>query len=305
MVDAAANLKQWVLLKGIGSMTTTTKMTLKLPSAAKSGIMDGLAQALDKLTALATMVGDAEVDDAATVPSELGTALADIGTLISGLATQFGAPAPADGGDGNAPPPPEGAPPPPEAAKSNEPSTGEVGKKLPTELHDGDSFKALMTDGDSLKTVLHKAIALAHAEIAAASISKAGRKMAGARYQKLSELHDSLGKLLNELAYDEANEKASNAAPAAKKNLEGGDGAAEITKAIEAANKVKADLKAEMSALEKRLTPTKSPVATSNGGTVEGGEGSNTAPVTKGKPVVWPIDHAKHIVEKRAKKATA
>ena len=74
VVDKAANLREFVLLKR-DTMTTTEKMTLKLPGDAKQGIIDGLAQALDKATALAAMVGDAEVADDATVPAELSAAL--------------------------------------------------------------------------------------------------------------------------------------------------------------------------------------------------------------------------------------
>jgi hypothetical protein len=202
LVDAAANLRKFVLTKRNDGMATE-KMTLKLPTAAKQGIMDGLAQCLDKATALSTMVGDAEVDDAATVPQELSAALSQVGEMFEGMAQQYGgAPPEADTGPDQAPPPDGGAPPP-----------APQGKNLPTELHDGDNMKPLR-EGDSLKTLYHKTIAAAHDEVAA--VEKAGRKMAGARYKKLSELHDNLGKLLNELAYDEASE--AQAGKGAQKN---------------------------------------------------------------------------------------
>jgi hypothetical protein len=77
------------------------KLEFKLPSEAKQSLMDGLADALDRLTALATMVGDAEVDDGAGVPEELVSALTQVAELLQGTAGQYaaGEAAPAEGGE--------------------------------------------------------------------------------------------------------------------------------------------------------------------------------------------------------------
>jgi hypothetical protein len=224
MVDAAANLRKWVVTKNEdGKMNEPAKkMTLKLPTAAKQALMDGLGQVIDKVTALASVVGDAETDDASAVPEELSTALKQVGEMISGMATQYAgagtaaagadqAPAATSGAPSEAQPPPNpnaGAP----AGKSADPTA----KALPSERHDGDNIKTLLHDGDSFKTLLHKTVGAAHVELAAFErLDKAGRKMAGARYKKLADLHDNLGKLLNELAYDESAEASGAAAAAA------------------------------------------------------------------------------------------
>lgn len=197
LVDKAANLRTFAVIKR--DDMPTQKMTLKLPAAAKQALMDGLGQVIDKVTALASVVGDAEVDDAAAVPTELGTALTQTAQMLTGMSQQYSGDAPpAD--DGSAPPPQSDAASAPPENKSAEgaPAT----KALPPEQHDGDSLKTLMRDGDSLKTVLHKAIILAHAAI----VEKAGRKIAGHRYKQLEDLHGTLGKLLNDLSFDEATE---------------------------------------------------------------------------------------------------
>lgn len=251
------------------------KLELSLPTDAKEGLMTALAESLDKLSAIATMVGDAKVDDAAQPPADLGGALAQVCEMLEGAAVQFagyaedGAPRekPAEGAGAQPPPPPEGAGPPPEqkryvgkaeldnltaatvtiqaaqtqlwsasdmmgkdpagaskklaqissmlesaagfmgaatGAMSPAPEGGaeKAAKALPPELGDGDSLKTELHDGDSLKSELHKCVAVAHST--AAKLTKAGRKIAGARYEKLKTLHDTLGGLLNDLAYDEA-----------------------------------------------------------------------------------------------------
>lgn len=217
LVDAAANLRKFVLTKRNDDMNTQ-KMTLKLPAAAKQAMMDGIGQALDKATALASVVGDAETDDAAAVPEELNTALKQIGEMFNGMAAQYGGSAPATDAGAAQPPPAPASP--GEAAPS--PDMGKAldatAKGLPSECKDGSNFKQLLNDGDSFKTLLHKAVAAGHLEVAAwEKLDKAGRKIAGARFTKLTELHDTLGKLLNELAYDEAAEaKAGMEAEKAK-----------------------------------------------------------------------------------------
>ncbi len=300
MVDAAANLRKFVVLKRDGEMATE-KMTLKLPGDAKQGIMDGLVQCLDKSTALATMVGEAEVDDTASVPAELGTALSQVGEMYMGMAKQYAPAAAAPPGDAPAPdaPAPPAAPEAEKAAQPGAPApatapTGEVAKALPPELHDGDSFKQLLNDGDSMKRLLQKAIAIGTYE---ASIAKAGRKIKGQRFETLRGLHDSLGKLLNELAFDQAEEGAA-AAPAKK------DAApSAITKGIDDAT-----TQAELTRVRKELTDTRAQLAavnrapaTSNGGSADN---ADPEPVAKGKAVVWANDMAADI-ERRKKAAPA
>ncbi len=218
LVDAAANLRRYVIVKrdeGIMSEQNnrTVKVALRLPTEAKQGIMDGLGQALDKWTALASMVGEAEADDAATVPTDLGMALSQCGDLVKGLAEQY-APAPAEAGEEAPPsdaPPPDGDQAPPDVGKAA--PEDEAKKSLPAPVRNGDN----MTPQHDSLTMQPKMAALAGElmkafgdEIVAAA--KAGRKIAGSRYKKLSELHNTLGTLLNELAYDEANEKAEEKA---------------------------------------------------------------------------------------------
>jgi hypothetical protein len=220
LVDKAANLCNFVVTKKDETMANaaTQKMTLKIPAAAKQGLQDGLGQIIDKVTALAQIVGDAETDDTAAVPEELSTALNQIGQMATGMSSQYGGGAPAtdaaaaDGTGG----PSEQAPP-----ANASPDMGKnldgTEKALPAPHKDA-PMKTELHDGDSLSTIYRKAIAKANLEVAAfEAMEKAGRKMAGARYKKLSELHDNLGKLLNELAYDEAAEtKGASEAEAEK-----------------------------------------------------------------------------------------
>lgn len=219
MVDSAANLRRFVIVKrDEGSVMSekqkTTKVALRLPTEAKQGIMDGLGQVLDKLTAIAGMVGEAEADDAATVPADLGMALTQCADLIKGLADQYAPAAPAEGEQ--APPPPDAAAP-AEAAAPPPPDMGKAAslaeKNLPPPRTDGSSMDP-MNDSLSMQPKL-AAIAGELMKVFGDEIveaAKAGRKIAGSRYKKLSDLHVTLGTLLNELAYDEANEKAEEKA---------------------------------------------------------------------------------------------
>jgi hypothetical protein len=329
-----------------------TKLDLSLPADAKEGLMTALAESLDKLSAIATMVGDAKVDDAAQPPADLGGALAQVCEMLEGAAVQFagyteegaGAPGekPAEGAGAQPPPPPEGAGPPPEqkryvgkaeldnltaatvtiqaaqtqlwsasdmmgkdpagaskklaqissmlesaagfmgaatgamspapegeaaksaASKGLPPELGD-GDSLKTELHDGDSLRTELHDGDSLKSELHKCVAVAHAT--AAKLTKAGRKIAGARYEKLKTLHDTLGGLLNDLAYDEASGATDKGAGAKKPE----EDAAGMKKRLDDALADAVETKKRLAEVEKR---------TSGPNSVPAGEGGK-APVKK------------------------
>lgn len=223
MVDAAANLRRFVVVKRNETMgEQVAKVALRLPPEAKRGIMDGLATALDKLTALATVVGDAEEDAQVFVPPDLGDALRQCSELIVGLADQYAAPAaPAEAPTEEAPdaPPSEGGVP-PEIAEPAEPEMMGLGKALPPPQNEPLALtpaKDPLTMAPQTKSAIAEAFKAVAGELAD-GVAKAGRKIAGQRYKKLAELHDTLGKLLNELAYDDAADAAgmsADAAPAA------------------------------------------------------------------------------------------
>jgi hypothetical protein len=231
MVDAAANLRRFVVVKRNDTMSEqVAKVALRLPPEAKRGIMDGLATALDKLTALATVVGDAEEDAQVFVPPDLGDALRQCSELVAGLADQYAAaPAPAEPppADANAPAPDAGVPPEIGAPAPAEPAMMGLGKALPPPEKDSLTLapeKDPLTMAPQTKSAIAEAFKACASEMA--ETMKAGRKIAGQRYKKLAELHDTLGKLLNELAYDDAADAAGIAgaegAPAAKACATGG-----------------------------------------------------------------------------------
>lgn len=206
MVDAAANLRRFVVVKRNNTMADeqVAKVALRLPPEAKRGIMDGLATALDKLTALATVVGDAEEDEQVFVPPDLGDALRQSAELVGGLAEQYvpAQPAALTPEEPTEPTPSEPGVP-DEIAAPAEPAM--MGKALPTPQTEPLTL-APVTDPLTMAPQTKSAIADAFKAIAGelADVAKAGRKIAGSRYKKLAELHDTLGKLLNELAYDDA-----------------------------------------------------------------------------------------------------
>lgn len=169
--------------------------------------MDGVGQALDKLTAIATMVGEAETDDAATVPADLGALLKTVADQLSGMASQYAPEAPAPEAEGA---PADAASTPPEEQQmslAGAPGTAPAAKAalLPAPLREGENMTPLK-DSLSMAPKTMAAIGQLYSAFGDELIeaAKAGRKIKGARYQKLSELHTTLGSLLNELAYDEA-----------------------------------------------------------------------------------------------------
>lgn len=309
LVDNAANKRRFVIVKRDQEMSDkkVTKDALRLPSEAKQGIMDGVAQALDKLTALATMVGEAETDDTATVPSDLGLALKQVGELIGGLGDQY-APADAPPAEGEPAPDATAAPPPPEMTeegKAAEPAKDPTEKALPPPQKEGDNLTP-MRDGDKMDPPQKKMLETIGVAFEAATkllsdeiseTAKAGRKIKGSRYQKLTELHGALGKLLNELAFDdasaEAEEKAAkspakkaDAAPVAKS-----DDSSKLDKLLELAASNAAKLKEHDAVIAKMArTPAESRVQE-----VEG----NGAP----SKVIWPLDMSADLAAR--KKAAA
>lgn len=295
-VDAAANQRRWIITKGLQMKTKIAKMELALPEAAKQGLMDAVAQGLDQLTAIATAVGDAKVDEAAAVPEALCAAMKEVAEALAGAAAQYmGAPAEApaeEAGPDSAPPPPPGAPPPPPGAEKSKSGEDEEAKKaLPSAQKDG-PFKTPLSEGDSLKTLLHKAVAAAHVELG--EVEKAGRKIASARFEKLNELHVTLGKLLNDLAYDTATEaKATKGADSVE--------VSGLKKALEDAKAAQQKLESKMSELGGRVEKALSaPAQQSNAGSIEE---SQIVPTTKrDSEVHWPSDMSAHVVQKRTEK---
>jgi hypothetical protein len=246
--------------------------------------MDAVAQGLDQLTAIATAVGDAAIDEAATVPEALLMAMQEVAAAIEGARAQY-APTPATAEiDERAPesePQPEkaAAPPAPEAAE----------KALPAPQMDP-PFKTPLSDGDSLSMLLRKAVAAAHIELG--EVEKAGRKISGARYQKLAELHQHLGGLLNDLAFDEATKKTT-----------AGPDVTALQKALDEAKAAQARLEGKLSELGGRVEKALgAPAAPSNGAIVE--ENLSTA-TARNADVHWPSDLSAHVVQKRNLKAQA
>ncbi len=278
--------------------TPTQKLALKLPEAAKTGIMDGLSGVLDKLTAIATMVGEADVDDQSAVPGDLGGAMKQAADILNGIADQFApAEAPTEAPPEQAPPPePEaktaegtGAPPahapalgalPPAAPSAGTPAA----KGLPPEQHEGENM-APLKDG---LTMSPKTMSIA-AQLSAAMASdivemaKAGRKIAANRYKKLSDLHGALGSLLNELAYDES---LPEPAEAPAKKTAGTTSQSPIAKQLAA---IEASLKNQGAQIARIQTTPQTSRARAN----EGGDG---APSGSG----WPLDMSADISKRRA-----
>jgi hypothetical protein len=307
MVDAAANLRRFVVVKRNNTMADeqVAKVALRLPPEAKRGIMDGLATALDKLTALATVVGDAEEDEQVFVPSDLGDALRQCAELVGGLAAQY-VPAQPEQPTEEAPAEPEAAPSEPGVpdaiAAPAEPAM--MGKALPpaetTPLTLAPQNEPL-TMAPQTKAMIADAFKAIAGEIA--ETAKAGRKIAGQRYKKLAELHDTLGKLLNELAYDDAAGAAglgseAEGAPAAKACASDGKKTKKDEPVAKAADPKLAEVLAltkanaeKIEAIEKANRTPETPRARS----AEGGGAPST---------VWPMDMSAALAKrKRAEKA--
>lgn len=272
LVDAAANLRRWVVIKrnsneGKAMSTSTQKAALKMPGTARQTIMDGLAQILDQLTGIATTVGDAEVDDAATVPPELMQALGQVGQMIGGLCDQFAAteePAPAEGEPGAAAPPPpaEGAP--VDETKAGSPKCEACGQPVTAEK--------------------------------SAELAKAGRKIKGVRLAELKGMSDKLASLIKELEGEETAAKACGGKEPTKKNADGTD-VVEPDPQVAALAKSVATLQEQIAKSAATIEELKRTPGVSNARPVEGVEGDPSKPST-----VWPSDMSASIAKKNAKK---
>jgi hypothetical protein len=240
LVDVAANLRKWVLLKR-AEMTTEKADDKKpeqkddaapgvrkqdeiaLPSQVKANLTGTLADALEKLGALAEMVGAATIDDAAPVPPMVAELLTQCAALLSGAADQLAAPPP------EAAPPqvPEGGPPPPAPGEPMEASAKEA----------DDVAKADELGVEAEKT-LEKAKGL---------IAKAGRKMAGRRLKTLTKIVDDLVKLIRDLGDTDGVAKAGDKA----------DPVAQFKEALDGLNarldKMEGTIKIELAAVKKSV----------------------------------------------------
>jgi hypothetical protein len=192
LVDVAANLRKWVLLKR-AEMTEKAdekkpemkdagpgvqKQEIMLPAQVKANLTGALADALELLGSLAEMVGAATVDDAAAVPPVVGEMLTQAAAMLSGAAEQLAAP------------PPESAPPQiPE------------GSSLPSEPMEPAAKEAAdVSKADELGAEAEKALETAKGLLEQlAPLAKAGRRMAQRRLKELTKIVDGLVKLVREL----------------------------------------------------------------------------------------------------------
>jgi hypothetical protein len=316
LVDRAANLRRFAVIKRNTMTTSAQKNELKLPKAVKDAMMDAAGQALDHFTSLAEVVSSAAEDDAAAVPPDLLAAFDAGSKMLAGVAAQFaGSEAPPGDAppEGDAPPPAEGGPPAGEEEEEQKgaPSTDPAGaakgdaaataKGLPAPEKDTMKLATTLREGDSLTQVLRKATALAQLELG--EVEKAGRKMAGARYQKLVDLHEGLGKLLNELAFDEASGAGKDGKGSAKKSLsEGTEGegvappeATDLKALIAKANTTIQNLQARLAEAREEQVAKGVPAAgagASNAGAIEG---AGAPPA-----VVWEPDMSAAVAKKKA-----
>lgn len=211
LVDVAANLRRWVVLKNQkGEGTTMTAKAMKMPSSARQSIMDGLSQILDQLAGIGTSVGEAEVDDTAPVPPELIAAIEQCGEMLDGLVEQFGgtdddtgaagaAGAGAAGGEG------AGA-----GAGAGGVAASAGAKAMVTcpscgVQVDGSTGKcpkcdaALPAPGAAPAKAMCEHCGQAVTEQKAAELSKAGKKIKGTRLAALKELTSKFSDLIKEL----------------------------------------------------------------------------------------------------------
>lgn len=197
LVGVAANLRKWILLKRAEMTTkadgsaepagdeTKKQEPIALPGQVKANLTGTLADALEKLGALAEMVGAATIDDEAPVPPMVAELLTQCAALLTGAAEQLAAPPP------QAEPPqvPEAAPP----AAAPEPM------EAAAKDAEGDVAKA-----DEAGAEAEKALQTAHG-----LLEKAGRKMAARRLREMKAHVEGLVKLLQELGEADGVQKAA------------------------------------------------------------------------------------------------
>lgn len=96
LVDRAANLRTFLTLKSEDNNTMPTedkseqnKSALVLPTQARDTLIEGVADALEKLTGVTQAIKESTTDDSAEVPSEMPQMIKEAGELLSKLAAKF------------------------------------------------------------------------------------------------------------------------------------------------------------------------------------------------------------------------
>lgn len=237
LVDVAANLRKWILLKRAEMTTkadgaepagdeTKKQEAIALPGQVKANLTGTLADMLELAGALAEMVGAATIDDAAQVPPTVPEMLTQIAQMATAAAEQLAAP------------PPESAPPQvPEAA----PPAATMPEEPMAASKDAEGDVAKQDEG--LAEQAAKALEQAHGIIA-----KAGRKMAARRLREMKAHVEGLVKLLQELGEADGVQKAASDT----------DAIAELTAALAGVTaKIDAlggELKLELAAVKKAVS---------------------------------------------------
>ena len=89
LVDRAANLRTFLTLKSEDKDNMTTKQALVLPTEAKDTLIEGVADALEKLTGVTQAIKESTVEDSAEVPQELPRMIMEASNLLSKVAQKF------------------------------------------------------------------------------------------------------------------------------------------------------------------------------------------------------------------------
>ena len=167
LVPFGANARVFPIVKSDGANSMKIRMSGQALKTAL-GALQGLSEKVASTTAIAA---NAEVDDAAPPPAELGKLFGALGDMCGGLAKQYCGPgATMDEEEKKAARPFPGAAPP-------------FGPKKKPEEDDGEDMK--------------KAAEFISAGLVA--VQKAGKKMAKSRFDALKTAHETIGKLLAEV----------------------------------------------------------------------------------------------------------
>lgn len=334
LVDRAANQRKFLVIKRDESMTKPVKKedaaqatanvaadaASPAAGAAPSGAMQAqvkeeltgaLADAAEKLVAIANQVDTIEVTDQPAdppVPSEITTQIADAAQALVALAAKFGSPAaaaaaagaPVAAGEGATGP--AGAP----AITPEQKAADDAALAIPLTAAEQAAITAALAE------LTTKGLAPAkHGDLVAKSVAarlsvkldaaqlvvrKAGRRMAKERLDRLGKAIDMLIGLMKELRYE--NEKSAQKTAAARAAAQKSAGPAPADQAVVLALLADAEAlvdvtKAQASTLAKteaELATARARIATLEKTTA----GSNALPVEKGngapQAVAWPID---------------
>lgn len=245
LVDRAANLRRWVIVKRNADMSTTEVVSkVALPSAARQAMLDGISGVLEKLTAIASMIGDAEIDDAATVPAELAGTIDQCSEMLRGVAEQY------------------------MEKPSGEP---EVEVEVEAEKKAAPAEEPMDESGKACKEPTKKGeevVDESDVEKQAEAIAKAGRKIARARFEKLLGMQKELESLIKELSdVVEEEPEAKSASESVQK--EAGEQAVAPSVSLEEVNS-KLDTLTAIVKASASIQAAPIVVPTPNGGVVEG-----------------------------------